>query len=315
LLTGTPAANTAAVMSPSVLLAALLAVVVWGASPVGTKFAVAALSPMTVAVLRTCLGALAGLPLALALRVPPPRSRAQFGLLALSSFCGFIGFPMLFSLGMALTTGVHGAMILAFLPALTGLIASLWDRQMPSGRWWLGCALALVGEAILILSRDVGTAGEATIAGDALVWCSAVFASLGYVTGARLKQAGYSSQGATFWGVCLASLAVAPLLPFLLRGLDVASVPASAWAGVLYLAFGVTILGYVLWYWALAKGGIARIGLMQFFMPISGVLLAHLLLRERLSFYLVIASALVLAGVFTANRVPSPAPRSPDRRN
>src|SRR4029077_8112715 len=104
---------------------------------------------------------MAALPLGLTLRIPLPRTRVQFRLLALSSFCGFVAFPALFSLGMAHTTGIHGSMILAFLPAMTGLIANLWDRRLPGRRWWLGCALALVGEAILTMTRGIDVVGEA----------------------------------------------------------------------------------------------------------------------------------------------------------
>jgi hypothetical protein len=43
-------------MSPAVLLAALLAVLIWGGLPVATKFAPADLSPFHVALLRTILG-------------------------------------------------------------------------------------------------------------------------------------------------------------------------------------------------------------------------------------------------------------------
>jgi len=64
----------------------------------------------------------------------------------------------------------------------------------------------------------------------------------------------------------------------------------------------VTILGYVLWYWALGRGGIARVGLIQFLQPVSGVVLAALLLGERISLSFVLASALVLSGVWLAIR-------------
>ena len=73
-------------MTPAVILAALLAVIVWGGSPVGTKLAVASLPPLTVAALRTVLGGVVALPLALLLRIPPPARARQWGLLALSSF-------------------------------------------------------------------------------------------------------------------------------------------------------------------------------------------------------------------------------------
>ena len=63
-----------------------------------------------------------------------------------------------------------------------------------------------------------------------------------------------------------------------------------------------TILGYVGWYWALAKGGIARIATIQFFQPISGLILAAILLGEQLTLPLAIASAVILAGVYLAQR-------------
>jgi len=80
----------------------------------------------------------------------------------------------------------------------------------------------------------------------------------------------------------------------------VASVPA--WSAIAYLAIVVTILGYVLWYWALGKGGIARVGLIQFLQPVSGVILAAVLLGEGISLSFLLASALVLFGVWLAIR-------------
>ena len=69
---------------------------------------------------------------------------------------------------------------------------------------------------------------------------------------------------------------------------------------MLYLAVVVTILGYVLWYWALGRGGIARVGLVQFLQPLSGIVLAAVLLREAVSLSFLLASALVLLGVWLA---------------
>ena len=56
----------------------------------------------------------------------------------------------------------------------------------------------------------------------------------------------------------------------------------------------------MLWYWALGRGGIARVGLIQFLQPVSGVILAALLLGERISLSFLLASVLVLFGVWLA---------------
>lgn len=62
----------------------------------------------------------------------------------------------------------------------------------------------------------------------------------------------------------------------------------------------VTILGYALWYWALGQGGIAQVGLLQFLQPVSGVFLAWVLLGEGLTGTLLLATTLVLLGVWIA---------------
>lgn len=288
------------------LLAALLAVVLWGASPVATKLAVAGLPPFAVAVLRTLIGGLGALAVALVLRLPLPSTGGQRGVLVLSSFAGFIAFPMLFSIGLAATTANHASIILAILPVLTGAYAHGLERRWPAALWWAGCAIAVAGEVMLIAWRQTSpaasTAAGPTLWGDALVVASTLFAAMGYVAGARLKQLGYPSTAATFWGAAGSAIVLLPVLPWLVRNLDFAAAPMSSWAGVLYLAIAVTIIGYVLWYWALGKGGIARVGLMQFLQPVSGLLLAALLLGEGLTLPLALAAALVLAGVFTAAR-------------
>ncbi len=289
-------------MSLIVVLVAVLAVVLWGASPVAAKLAVADLPVMAVAVLRTVLGGLAALPVALVMRVPLPATGDQRLLLVLSGFCGFVGFPVLFTIGVGMTSANHASMILASLPIFTGAIAMTWDAKRPRPLWWIGCAVALAGEVVLISSRETGTANAASLTGDLIVLASNGFASLGYVAGARLQRQGYPSTGTTFWGVVIFAVLLAPTLPFVLGGVDLDMVPFDAWVAVAYLAIGVTIVGYIMWYWALGKGGIERIGLIQFLQPVSGVILALFLLGERFTLIFVLASVLVLFGVWLAIR-------------
>lgn len=289
-------------MSLFVVAVAVLAVVIWGASPVAAKIAVADLPVMAVAVLRTVLGGLAALPVALAMRVPLPAGVEQKLILLLSGFCGFVAFPVLFTIGIGLTSANHASMILACLPIFTGAIAMAWDRKRPLRLWWVGCAIALVGEVILISVRGDHGANASSLTGDLFVLVSNLFASLGYVAGGRLQRSGYPSTGTTFWGVVVFAIVLLPATPFVLDGVALSQVPLKAWTGVAYLAIAVTIVGYIMWYWALGKGGIERIGLIQFLQPVSGVVLALLLLGERFTPVFLIASLLILLGVWMAIR-------------
>ena len=288
-------------MNWPVLTAALAAVIIFGGSAVATKIAVSAISAMDVSIMRTVIGGLIAMPLAIALRIKLPVSAHQRWLLLLSGCCGFIAFPLLFTFGVSLTSANHATMILAILPVLTGAIAMYWDRQKPKTSWWLGCAIAFTGEVLLLYDPDANS-GSANLGGDLLVWISTLFASMGYVAGARLQRTGYSAKGTTFWGVGLFALLLLPLTPIVIDSSALLSAGSYAWSGLLYQAIGVTIVAYILWYWALGTGGIARVGLFQFLQPVSGVIFAWLILAESLSLIFILASSIIMLGVVLAFR-------------
>jgi len=293
-------------MSPRSSLAPVvtagLIMLIWGATPVATRLAVADLQPVQVGLLRTVFAGLLALPIALALRLPLPKDRRGLLLLVVSGACGFIIFPLLYSVGQRDTSAMHGGMILAALPIFTGSYAALVERRRPSARWIAGCVIALIGECALIVLRAGGGGAQPTLGGDLLVLLSALVVAGGYVAGARLAQTGYSSLATTLWGVALAAIVSAVLMIAAVAQGGWPSAGWLSWSAVIYLASVTTILGYIGWYWALAKGGIARIATIQFFQPVSGLVLAALLLGERMTPSLLAASIVILAGVWIAQR-------------
>lgn len=284
------------------IVTAGLIMIIWGATPVATRLAVADLQPLHVGLLRTVFAGVLALPIALALRQPLPKDRRGLLLLVISGASGFIVFPLLYSFGQRDTSAMHGGMILAALPIFTGSYAALVERRRPGARWIAGCVIALLGECALIALR-AGTGGaQPTLGGDLLVLLSALLVAAGYVAGARLAQTGYSSLATTLWGVALAAMVSAVIMAATVARGGWPSAGWQSWSAVLYLAGVTTILGYIGWYWALAKGGIARIGTIQFFQPVSGLILAALLLGERMTLPLLAASVVILAGVWIAQR-------------
>lgn len=117
-----------------------------------------------------------------------------------------------------------------------------------------------------------------------------------------LMPRGLSSAATTYWGVTLGAVVLAPVGAVLLATDGVPRASGSAWGAVLFLAVVTSIVGYVGWYWALAHGGIGRIAPLQFLQPISGLVLAALVLDERLTLPLALGAAAVIAGVTIALR-------------
>ncbi|MEE8275418.1 MAG: DMT family transporter [Alphaproteobacteria bacterium] len=283
------------------LAAAAAAIAIWGGTPIVTKIAVAEVDPLVVGMLRTLLAAAVIAPIAFLGRIARPRTAAEIGLLAASAIGGFIVFPVLFSLGQRHTSASHAALILATLPLFTGLFAAIIERRMPGPRWWLGAAVAGGGEVLLVGLRFGFEGSAAGLAGDLLIVASCVAASMGYVAGGRLSRS-LGTWPTTLWGITAAGLVLLPALPFAARDVAWAAVSTASWASIGYLAFLSTVLGYVAWYWALARGGIARIGITQFAQPVVSLALAVAILGEAMTLPLAATAACIIAGIWIAQR-------------
>ena len=283
------------------VVVAVLVMVVWGATPVLTRIALDEMEPLVVATLRTIVAGLLAAPLLLRAREPFPRATSARRLLAVSAAAGFVVFPVVYTVGQERTSGLHGVMILAALPIFTGLYAAAVERRLPTRGWLVGCAIALVGEAVLIGARGGGT-GEATLTGDLIVLAAALVVSAGYVAGALLPPRGVSSSAATFWGVVLGAIVLSPLATVLLAEDGLPNAGWRAWGAVLVLAVVTSVIGYIGWYWALDRGGIARISTVQFLQPLSGFALAVVVLGDRVTPAIAVGAAAIVCGVVIAQR-------------
>lgn len=276
------------------------AVLLWGGSPIATRLAVLGIDPLAVGLLRTLLAALLALPLALALRLKLPRGRRGWVLMFGAALGSYVLFPILFSIGVRHTTASHAALVHASTPLFTGIIAALLERRWPGRWWWGGVAIALIGEALLIgLGRGFNEPGV-TVKGDLIVFASCLAVAFGYVAGGSLSRS-LGSLAVTFWGLVLGAVLTMPGV-LLIPSSGLIEAPPAALGGLAYLVVISSVIGYIAWNWALAHGGIGRIGVLQFAQPALTVLLAVLLLGESLTPSIVFSAAVILAGVAIARR-------------
>lgn len=257
------------------------------------------IAPVTVGMLRTGVAALLTAPLLVAYRMPPPGRADQHALLVMVVGGSLIAFPVLFSFGVGLTSAAHAGLILAALPLPTGLFGAAFERRLPPPTWWLGAAIALCGEALLIGLDARADDRGAMWAGDLLVALAALCGAAGHVAGARLAPS-FGTWPTTLWAVTIAGMLLAPVLA--LKSADFAHAGATAWMAVLFLAGGATLLAFAAWYWSLSRGGIARMGAMQFLQPLVTLTLAALLLGEPITAPLLGATVVILLGVALTQR-------------
>lgn len=271
------------------LLLALAVVAIWGSNFVVIKYALHALPPMTLAVLRF---AIAFVPACFFL----PRPRVDWHNLA--GYGLFVGVGQFGLLYLAMRSQISPG--LASLVVQTQVFFTLLlavrlagERVLPSQ--WLGLALAVAGIAVIVTHTDGSTTplGLAMVLGAAFSW------ACGNLVG---KRAGPVNMLA--YVVWSSAFAVPPLLVLALlvdgpqRTFDaVVGADVGAWAAVLWQSFANTLFGYGCWSWLLARHPAARIVPMALLVPIFGMGASSLLLAEPLPAWKLGAAALVMAGL------------------
>lgn len=289
-------------------LIAFLAIVLWGATPAATQIAVRAIDAITVGLLRTVLAALILLPIAFFMKLPKPTDKVGWTALLVSALAGFIGYTLLFTIGVKHTSTTHAALILAAAPIFTGLIGFTIDRKFPRWVWWLGALIALIGEFFLVGYTTKGSFESTTsFEGDLVIFLAVVFASAGYVSGGKLSSR-IGTWAATTWGISIAGLIQ---LPILVLPRDSAQIMMNdfnvvSWLSVIYLVVFTSIMGYAAWYWAMGKAGVARISPIQFTQPIISLVIAVIVFNEPFTYPIIIALATILLGVIITRMSEAP---------
>jgi drug/metabolite transporter (DMT)-like permease len=284
-----------------VIAAALAATVIWGLTPAVTKLAVGEVDPVSAGFLRTVIVGPFCLVVALFAKLQLPPSASGWGQLIGSALGCYIAFPVLFTFGQVDTTTSHAALIIAMMPISIGFFAATAERRMPSRGWWMGSGMAFCGVPILVGSRFGYAEPGVTLRGDLLCLASAISGFAGYIAGNRLTAV-ISTWGTTFWGLAFSGVLSTVVILVVPTPTDWSTVSTFGYATIAYLAIFGSILGYVAWYWALARGGAVRIGPIQFLLPVIALTVAVLGLGELLTVPLIISTVAIVGGIAVAQR-------------
>lgn len=286
-----------------VYAAAAAALTLWSGTPIANKVAVATIDPATAGPLRSMLAGLVALLLASAMRLPFPTASRERWLLLVSGVASFVIWPLLASVGIGSTTASRAALTIALIPVATGLIAGVVERRLPSGSWWAGTSVAIVGIVFLVAVRDGISPAEdrAGVFGDLVILSGVAVCGLGYVAGARLAPR-IGTRATTFWGLAMSTLVLIPMVALLAPRTDWSAVTSAGWASVAYMTLCSSLLGYASWFWALGHGGIARISALQLSQPILTIVIAATWLSEPITGPLLAAAVVILTGTWLAQR-------------
>src|SRR6266851_1752532 len=286
-----------AVPSPGWALLALgLLNLMWGGSLPATKLALDSFGPFTLAAARLLLAS------ALFLMVLRPTALRRLPLMDVVRMAGLgvigcAGVQALQALGTGQTSAATATVLASTSPLWIALLAPVFLRE-PVRPWPVFGVLLALGGVAAITGLDEPGALAGSLPGNVVVMLSSVAAALYTVLGKGLARR-YSPL--MFCGVsCLGGvLASVPLASWELS--SSAFRPTSLGFTLLaYLAILVTFVGFIIWFWGLRALPAAQAGALMFLQPLSGLILAVLILVDQPTPAFLVCCGLVLAGVYLA---------------
>lgn len=285
-------------------VAATAALLMWSGTTTANKIAVADVDGFTVGILRSALAGVLAIVFVTALRVKPPATRRHLALVAISGVASFAIWPALLSTGLTWTTASHAGLVMALIPVMTVLFAKLRQHRLPGTRWWAGALVALSATVTIMLGRGVTFAtaeNGAGLVGDLIVFSGCAICAVGYVAGGRMA-ASFGAPATTLWGLIAALFVTVPILTVVVPRTDWRVVTPVGWTAIAYLTVVSSLLGYGLWFFALGRGGVHRIGSLQLAMPVTGLVVAALVLGETIGSLTAVAAVVLIAGTWVAHR-------------
>ena len=296
---GAAARNVHRLLGPGVAIGAL-GILGFSFSLPATRLAVADLDPWLVAFGRATVAALLAVAYLRATRAPRPTAR-QARSLAIVALGVVVGFPLFTSLALESETAVHGAVMIAILPAATAVAAVVRAGERPSRRFWLASAAGLA----TVLAFVAATTGEElTTSGpqvaDLYLLAAIALCGIGYAEGGALSRT-LGAAPTICWALVLSAPLTATVAGVAAATTGLHAGP-TAWLGFAYVSVVSMFLGFFAWYAGLARGGVARIGQVQLAQPVLTLGWSAALLGEHVGLATLLTALAVLACVAATQR-------------
>jgi drug/metabolite transporter (DMT)-like permease len=283
--------------------------IIWGAAFPITKPGLADVPAATFALVRFAITAAVLVPMVFMLRKGFHIRREDWPKVILAGFLGFVVIQLGQNWGLSLSPASDISILTTTEPVSIALLAAYILGEKPTPVFWVGLALSMLGVLIVIgvnpLSLFMASTGPVEspnrLLGDLLFLAG----TLGFA-GYNIISRGLSQRvdGLEFTGGAVLA-GVVGLLPVCLFEIVAGTQPIHftgvAWGGILYSALLVTVFGFLALSWSLKRVTAARVALLFYLQPLSGVIIAWFG-GEQLTWNFGIGAVMIILGVYIAER-------------
>lgn len=285
---------------PRLLMASQVAL--WSVNYLAGKIALQSFDPLTLASFRLVLAGTCYLPILLheRRRWSGRLGRQDWGTLFLLGLLGVTINQGGFVVSLNYTSVGHVALLMAIGPLLVLLLARLARMETLTPRRTSGMALSFAGAAFLVLKSGQGYRGGHWV-GDLIALASTAGFAGFTVLGKRVAHR-YPPLLANAIAHVVGGALLVPLAAFQASRIVWNRPTWAGWLGLAYMVLFGSFAGYLVFYRLLQRIPASQVASLNYLLPVGATLLGVLFLGERLSSGFLLSAALILAGLWLAER-------------
>ena len=281
----------------------LFMAILWGGTFIAARVVAQNVGPFSASFLRFAVASIFLVFITIKLEGRIPRlKKHQILPVILLGLTGVFAYNFFFFSGLKTVAASRGSIIVATNPIFIALFAYTFFKEKLTRINVIGILLCVSG-AIIVISKGnplgiiqggLGE-GELYILGCVASWV--LYSLIGKSTMKDMSPLVAVTYSCLVGGTML-------FFPACMEGMpgDIAAYSAVDWSGIFYLGFFGSVLGFTWYYQGIKKIGAAKASVFINFVPVSAVILACLILKEKLELSLITGAIMVIGGAYLTNR-------------
>jgi drug/metabolite transporter (DMT)-like permease len=282
--------------APYLLL--MLAALFWGGNAVAGRFLADSLPPLTLSLVRLSLSTAIIVPFIYPLlKKEWSIAKQNYNLILLLAVTGVIGFNLLAYWAAHYTTAVNIALLNSTTPIFMVFLAYFFIQEKMRLPLFLSIIVSLGGMLWILTQGSMERLLALQFNGGDLIVLLAVFCWSVYSIFVKKTVGVFSPLSLFGFSSLLGTMIMIPAAAIELMLVPIGQIGLAQWIGYLYIGIFPSIGAFLFWNRAVILVGPSRSAIAQNLIPVWGVLLAFLLLGEKITGAHLAGGALVFIGV------------------
>jgi drug/metabolite transporter (DMT)-like permease len=275
----------------------------WGGTFIAGKEVSQNVGPFSIAFQRFAIASI--LLILLTLKVEdklPALKKFQILPIIMLGMTGIFTYNVMFFKGLKIIEASRASLIIATCPVFITIFSAIFLKEKINLIKGLGIVVSVCGAIVVISKGNIEQIFRTGLGlGELYIFCC-VLSWVAYSLIGKGVMRNLSPLVSVSYSAIVG--AVALFIPACFEGLlqNLSHQSVLDWSCISYLGIFGTVIGFVWYYQGVQQLGPTKAGLFINFVPVFAILCAFLILREPITFSLVVGTVLVISGVYLTNR-------------